>query len=351
MKHIIRMDWIIRNKSKSKIVLLIFINLMVQTACNSLPNINSNIIVIGEEYTEQKGKPFVLTSKSINYFPLNEGQRFIPNKIIAEEDKIFSTGYFFDGTRVNACYWDGYNNLIELSPEYKNSFSNSLHLFNDTVYVVGDVEINGIGNACYWKSEKLNLISIRKSTAYSIFVENNEVYTVGKFYGKQQKEEYFYSKGKSITTISGIPTMGNDLNLYVKNEDVYISGAIEKNLIDKACYWINGDLHELNTGSNYYSYATSIFVHSDTVYVCGYYTDGTRNMYNQRNPIPCIWKNGVFIKLEGTGRPYDIFADNNGVQVVGDEKVGNKNYAYYWTIEEQHIIRKNAIVKSLSIIK
>lgn len=351
MKHMIEMNYIKREKSKSKFVLLISISLMVLNACNSLPDINSNTIIIGEEYNKQKGKPFILTSKAINYFILSEGQRYIPNKIIAEEDKVFSTGYFFDGTRVNACYWDGCDSLIELSPEYKNSFSNSLHLFNDTLYVVGDVDLNGIGNACYWKSEKLNLISNRESTAYSIFVENNEVYTVGKFYGKQQKEEYFYSKGKLIIPISGKPTMGNKLNLYVKNEDVYISGAIENNQLDKACYWLNGDLHELNTGSNYYSYATSVFVHSDTVYVCGYYTDGTRNEYNQRNPIPCIWKNGEFIKLKGTGRPYDILVDDNGVKVVGNEKVGNKNMAYYWTIKEQQIIRKNAIVKSLSLIK
>lgn len=157
--------------------------------------------------------------------------------------------------------------------------------------------------AAYWKNGEEILLADKKheSMGQAIFIEGTDVYIAG-------------------------------YEAYVKENSKYISGCI-------ATYWKNGKAVHLSDNLKT-TYATSICVANDDVYVAGY-----ERQVDTGKDIAKYWKNGKEIRLtDGTfyGRANSIFIHNNDVYVAGEinpetdvlklatTETGMNKIAVYW---------------------
>jgi hypothetical protein len=112
---------------------------------------------------------------------------------------------------------------------------------------------------------------------------------------------------------------------------VYIAGSYINDGTDigNACYWKNGELIDLDSGG-YHSYAVSVFVSGNDVYVCGKYR------YDDVNDLwtICYWRNGERIDIvsgyDDTSVD-DIIVSGNDIYICGQvSDAGGNETAYYW---------------------
>ena len=111
-----------------------------------------------------------------------------------------------------------------------------------------------------------------------------------------------------------------------------------------ACYWIDGELVELDVpNGTTFSYTTGIVIVNDIPYIAGYYTSGSDN-------VACYWVDGTRHDLpDGSGpavsngtKTFSITADGSTVYIAG--KV---SYEYcYWKIEGNSAVK--TVLSSLS---
>jgi hypothetical protein len=99
--------------------------------------------------------------------------------------------------------------------------------------------------------------------------------------------------------------------------DVYVAG-VEDGL---ACYWKNGEKVVL---SNRESYANSIFVAGNDVYVAG-------REWGETKSSAVYWKNGAAVYLSGGNEAKSIYVAGNDVHVAGIEGT----FARYWKNRER----------------
>jgi hypothetical protein len=143
--------------------------------------------------------------------------------------------------------------------------------------------------------------------------------------------------GGAPITISGLTEAsgGGGSGVYVAGSYLDSSGA------DNACYWKNGTRTNLAV-PGYYSYAYSIAVSGNDVYVAGYYWDSSYT-----TETACYWKNGTKIDLPVPAAPggshvhseaKSIAVSGSDVYVAGEYSVNllppatgtGTDTAYYW---------------------
>jgi hypothetical protein len=115
--------------------------------------------------------------------------------------------------------------------------------------------------------------------------------------------------------------LGNDIEY-----DVYVAGCEYFGNKAIAMYWKNGVAVKLTDGS-INTYAASIAVQSDDIYVAGY----EKNAANKC--IAKYWKNGVAIALTDSSiysEANAIVVQDNDVYVAGKKITDNKSVAVYW---------------------
>lgn len=109
--------------------------------------------------------------------------------------------------------------------------------------------------------------------------------------------------------------------------DVYAVGEVATGNYYEACYWKNGIKQPLEVTGNYYSYAESIALQGEDIYVVGWveFRNGT--------VMACCWKNGVRYDLPSSGidvSAYDIVIDGTDIFILGDTLVGRKVQPCLW---------------------
>jgi hypothetical protein len=110
--------------------------------------------------------------------------------------------------------------------------------------------------------------------------------------------------------------------------NVYISGSYWKDSNNQVpCYWKDGIKTDLPNGvESGRSEARSIIESGSSIYVAGYYWEGTKY-------IACYWKDGVKTDLpeetEGAGT-YAITVSGELVYVAGYYREGTNYFACYW---------------------
>ena len=119
-----------------------------------------------------------------------------------------------------------------------------------------------------------------EAKAYSVAVDNNDVYVVGfEFIDGNHVAKIWKNGVGSNLTDDGVNA--NAYSVAVENNNVYVAGY--EGLV--ATLWINGEANSLSTGNVLGDEARSVTLNNSEVYVAGYEHEGGKK-------IAKIWKNG-----------------------------------------------------------
>lgn len=133
-------------------------------------------------------------------------------------------------------------------------------------------------------------------------------------------------------------TTGND------KVDIYCAGYYEDGMGNYyACYWKNSKLYILPGASD--SYANSIYVYNNDVYIAGNFTSGAQHA--------CFWKNGEGpYPLDEAGQvssgAYSIYIVNGDIYISGYLWF-TTNRACYWQNNKVTILENNGTSQALEI--
>jgi hypothetical protein len=290
------------------------------------------VYIAGKGYSPQRERDIAQVWGNGRLQAITDGEiGSIATSIYVSGDEVFLTGYEYN--------WDFYpdkamiwkNGVAQpLTNGNHEAGSFSIFPWNDDVYVVGyDSTV-----AILWKNGMRIALSDGKfpTQATSLFVSNGDVYVVG----NEQHEDF----NKAILWKNGKPQYLSGgsyaTSVFVSGEDVYVAGGNGL----RGMLWKNGvDQILFSNGDN--SYASSVYVAGEDVYIAGYelqrdYTYAL-DEYSYGPAKAMVWENGVPNRL--TNGSQDAMA--NSISVSGDDVyvVGH--------IDNIAVIWKNGIPNSL----
>jgi hypothetical protein len=114
---------------------------------------------------------------------------------------------------------------------------------------------------------------------------------------------------------------------------VYVAGYYNDGTIDHPCYWEGTNRRDLPGDGVHQARAYDIFLAGGIVYTTGYYNNGS-------NKIPCYWEGTTRHNLEDSsvrGESYSIFIADGKVYTSGYYRdAGGKNVPCYWEGTTRH---------------
>lgn len=255
-------------------------------------------------------------------------------EVIANQQPVMDAELYVDGQRIN-----GYRFTFEEIGEItviakKTGFKDSAPLvivveeasYDVDIYVLGDEGTEGLNHyqPLYWKNGEPNVFSHEAAADMifnSIAVADNKVYVVGeRVYSSSRATAFFEVDGhlEELTESSGFASA---TDVYVSDGDVYVGGIKnESGSVTSIVYWKNGELVTVASGTLGNTSGGSIAVKDNDVYIAGM-LDGDL-MY---------WKNGASVPLEGEpGEVTDIAVAGNGDVYVSGYTFGSPDVAQYW---------------------
>jgi hypothetical protein len=201
--------------------------------------------------------------------------------------------------------------------------SNTTTAIVDTVYITGTeanrakIWVNGIGTA----------LSSNQSSAYYIYLQNNDVYVTGADNNAGVSVPVYWKNG----TANSLPNSGNICYPYgiaVNGGDVYIAGLeyLSGSPSSNAKLWKNSIVTNLPSNGTS-AQAWSVTVSGTDVYVVGLEKDATSSV-----DYPILWKNGVrqILPNGGGGGAYSVFVSGVDVYVSGFSGVPPFTQPVYW---------------------
>ena len=207
-----------------------------------------------------------------------------------------------------------------LATQHGTSIATSVFVSGEDVHVVGNQE-DEFYYSCpaYWKNGILQQLpdGTGYSGASSVFVSGEDVYIAGRF------------KGNAILLKNGVQqpmdfsdSESSGMSVYVANGDVYVAGNRLEQGRSIATLWKNGAAQNLNENFATVirnSFAASVSVSGEDVYVAGYVGAGT-----DTGCYPVLWINGTprYLQLQASVfyRPASsVFVSGGDVYVTGFE--------------------------------
>jgi hypothetical protein len=201
-----------------------------------------------------------------------------------------------------------------------------IYVVGTDVYVSGVFYSNqGIGIPAYWKNGQVVFLPYGaiSSEALGIWVSGNDVYAAG---GDGTGIQYWKNRNPVSLPVTDSFSSGNTSAITVSGSDVYVAATyftIANLNSQVSAYWKNGVQVNLPGPS---SYANSIYVSGNDVYVTGY-------TYSAGNRTGVYWKNGVIVNLSNgttdvvaTG----IYILGTDIYVAGYESGGSNAPPFYW---------------------
>ena len=191
-----------------------------------------------------------------------------------------------------------------------------------TIYVVGIGRETADGNnrATIWKDGTPQFLSpvTQEGSANDVLVADKNVHAVGGVTNNDGFSQATYWKNGVVQTLevdASIASYASSICIY--NNDVYISGYHNNH----AVYWKNGVLQDMSTTTATNTYG--IFVNSSGIHIALWESNLVK-----------LWKNGVVSTLS-TGEKFDrlrdFYVDKNDVYfLVNEEEAGVANKIKYW---------------------
>jgi hypothetical protein len=244
---------------------------------------------------------------------------------------------------------------------------------NNSVYVLS----TGDSFAGYWKDGVLVPVDHPSSYStlgktYAMFVRGKDVYITGKLRDDRDAEySTVYWKNGELTVLAntkdtkkpgGVPIKTTEPSgIYVKGNDVYISGFERNNGIYTPKHWKNDEEVLLDTGKHESGKTTGIFIDGKDVYICGYGWTGIEGI---DNTTAMYWKNGALVEItDGTYNATleGICVSEGIVYVVGNEECGEKfvspygsvyyaNVPKYWKNGEEVVLQDGVSANSIFVV-
>lgn len=314
-------------------------------------------------------------------FTITANGKAIKADIYIDDIIIDNTSYFFEepGTFKVVAKKDNYINSKEIEIIVKEAD------YENNIYVVGWERGLSGEVAKYWKNgiaHELNFSANGNQTyAYSICVDNGDVFVGGSEYVNQNKVNAVVWKNGEIETwleggSGGITFAAHINSIYRYEGDLYATGTRKNGYLNNdinkvlgvGVYWKNGVAQEIGDEINNYS-GSSISVNQNGVHIVGSGLDvgGYKAYYWNNNQIyiidqsyqgysvfttdsdvyitgrgkspsvePVYWKNGIQYVMSGHTVPEtvivtDIFVDGDTTHTVGWKiNSSSKNVALYW---------------------
>ncbi len=239
----------------------------------------------------------------------------------------YVTGYYNNGSKDTAAYWINGVKQADLPDSGYSSRANSIFIDSGDVYIAGYYN-DGVNNiACRWKNGNLQgalADSTGNSEATSVTVVNGNVYISGYY----NNGIYPYVATYWVNGIKISEDLYNEksraLDIFVTpSEDVYVSGFYFNPAVPTlgSCYWAGGANGFTSLYGSNLSYAYAVSVDADRVYAAGYYKDAA--------DIACYWEDGSRIDLDN-GRGNDLKISNGIKYVSGYYFDGSKKIAALW---------------------
>ena len=216
------------------------------------------------------------------------------------------------------------NSVIQnITNETQRASFNSVFVSGKNVYVAG-FEDNAQGKtvAKVWKDGVSEILPNEASYAYasSVYVSDNDVYVAGTAYLDDYDEYYGESYSLAKLWKNGIAQnfiyenrWSYASSVFVSGNDVYVAGSAsdEGSYDSVAKLWKNGVAQNLTTIKSWLENTTSVFVSGSDVYMVGYENTWADEIYGAY-AVPKFWKNGIAQYL-----PIDAqYARANSVFVV-----------------------------------
>jgi predicted heme/steroid binding protein len=229
----------------------------------------------------------------------------------------------------------------------------------NTVYIAGHYKDGDVTIAALWKDGEVEPLSQARSVANAVFVYNGDVYVSGCEYGTDNKSKAVLWKNGQRQLL---PSHSSEFetsyaqSVYVYGNNVYVAGYArydEKGGSPTggtwshlhALLWTNGEATHLY-GDGYYdrTQANSVYVDAANVSIAGYtYEESLNYPYTPRNRAACWGNSGYDRLLSG----FDNSRTSYAYSVYGDYVAGSYDgRPVYWNISSGDLTSLNTDGKS-----
>lgn len=202
------------------------------------------------------------------------------------------------------------------------SASNDIHV--KTTILISGFEVNPY-KAKLWIND--DVIELGDGQATGITVNNGKSYVIGSTEDRGYTSTAKLWLNEDEQNISNFGTYASATGIFIKNNDIYISGQIEGTYYSIATYWKNNEKTNLTDG-NHQAWAYDIFItDNNEIYSVG--TESNDNLLS----IATVWKNNNVQRLSTVNSGANsIYVEANNIYVGGFEYNSNsgKTKAVLW---------------------